>query len=70
MKLFNGPQGNAPLNNRDENTYVRGNRYPDTEDINNNKSLDQTEAFYEYKIKIKKLNRQNELDTTIAGRRN
>jgi cell surface protein SprA len=67
MKLFNGPQGNAPLNNRDENTYVRGNRYPDTEDINNNKSLDQTEAFYEYKIKIKKLNRQNELDTTIAG---
>lgn len=67
MKFFNGPEGNAPLNNRTDNNFVRGNRYPDTEDINNNKSLDQTEAFYEYKIKIKKLSGSNELDTTILG---
>ncbi len=67
MKRFNGPQGNAPLNNSNTNQFVRGNRYPDTEDINNNKSLDQTEAFYEYKIKIKKLPGSNELDTSILG---
>jgi len=67
MKAFNGPQGNAPLNNSNNNDFIRGNRYPDNEDINNNKSLDQTEAFYEYKIKIRKLNGLNELDTTVLG---
>ncbi|MBP6566482.1 MAG: cell surface protein SprA [Saprospiraceae bacterium] len=67
MKKFNGPEGNAPLNNSNTNEFIRGNRYPDTEDINNNKSLDQTEAFYEYKIKIKKLPGTNELDTSILG---
>ncbi|HMU04084.1 MAG TPA: cell surface protein SprA, partial [Saprospiraceae bacterium] len=65
MKQFNGPQGNAPLNNSNQEQFVRGNRYPDNEDLNNNKSLDQTEAFYEYKIKIK--NKNGELDTTILG---
>ncbi len=65
MKEFNGPQGNAPLNNSNQTEFVRGNRYPDTEDLNNNKSLDQTEEFYEYKIKIK--NKDGELDTTLLG---
>lgn len=60
--------GNAPLDNSNTNEFIRGNRFPDTEDINNNKSLDQTEAFYEsIKSKIKKLNGNNELDTTILG---
>ncbi len=67
MKRFNGPEGNAPLNNSNTNEFIRGNRYPDTEDVNNNKSLDQTEAFYEYKIKIKKIPGTNELDTSILG---
>lgn len=67
MKFFNGAEGNAPLDNANTNDFVRGNRFPDTEDVNNNKSLDQTEAFYEYKIKIKKLRGTNELDTTILG---
>ena len=67
MKFFNGPEGNAPLDNRTSNDFIRGNRYPDTEDINNNKSLDQTEAFYEYKITVKKLRGANELDTTLLG---
>lgn len=65
MKEFNGPQGNAPLNNSNQDQFVRGNRYPDNEDLNNNKSLDQTEAYYEYKIKIK--NNSGELDTTLLG---
>jgi cell surface protein SprA len=67
MKGFNGPEGNAPLNNSENNNFVRGNRYPDSEDVNNNKSLDQTEAFYEYKIVIKKIPGTNELDTSILG---
>ncbi|HRO72868.1 MAG TPA: hypothetical protein PK611_04290, partial [Saprospiraceae bacterium] len=44
------------------------NNNPDTEDINNNKSLDQTEAFYEYVLDIKRLDNSNELDTSLVGR--
>ncbi|MBK9256009.1 MAG: cell surface protein SprA [Saprospiraceae bacterium] len=62
FKNFNGPEGNAPLNNAGGATeFVRGNRYPDTEDLNNNKSLDQAESYYEYRVKIK--NNNGELDT-------
>ena len=61
MKDFNGPQGNAPLDNGNQNQFVRGNRYPDTEDLNNNKSLDQADAYYEYRIRLRNLN--GELDT-------
>ena len=66
LRQFNGPQGNAPLTNNATNEFVRGNRFPDTEDLNNNKSLEQTEAYYEYKIKVKPLNVNGnlELDTT------
>ncbi|MCZ2100547.1 MAG: cell surface protein SprA [Chitinophagales bacterium] len=66
MKRFNGPQGNTPFNNgnsQNATTSVRGNNYPDSEDINNNKSLDQTEAFYEYIIDIRRLGNTDELDT-------
>lgn len=66
FKSFNGPQGNTPLGNTENNNFVRGNRYPDTEDINNNKSLDQTESFYEYRLKIKKSG--DGLDTTALGK--
>ncbi|MCC7444577.1 MAG: cell surface protein SprA [Saprospiraceae bacterium] len=71
MKKFNGPQGNTPFNNSNSltaSTSVRGNNNPDTEDINNNKSLDQTEAFYEYVLDIKRLDNSNELDTSLVGR--
>lgn len=75
MRFFNGPEGNAPLDNGNINTsgangstnLVRGNRYPDIEDINNNKSLDQTEAYYEYMLTIKRLSGTNELDTAALG---
>ncbi len=47
-KRFNHPQGNAPTGN----DRVRGNPIPDAEDLNNNKSLDQAEAYYEYVLDI------------------
>ena len=75
MRFFNGPEGNAPLNNGNINTsgangstnLVRGNRYPDIEDINNNKSLDQTEAYYEYMLNVKRMGNSDELDTVALG---
>ncbi|MBK6499579.1 MAG: hypothetical protein IPG00_16065 [Saprospiraceae bacterium] len=50
-----------------QTNFVRGNRYPDVEDINNNKTLDQTEAFYEYVLDIKRLGDSNELDTSALA---
>ncbi|MBK9733712.1 MAG: cell surface protein SprA [Saprospiraceae bacterium] len=66
VRKFNGPQGNSPLNNISSDQFVRGNRFPDNEDLNNNKSLDQNEAFYEYKIRIKN-DGSGELDTAALG---
>ncbi len=68
MKGFNGTQGNTPFSNGSSNInqFIRGNNYPDTEDINNNKTLDQTEAFYEYVIDIRRLGDSKELDTAAV----
>ncbi len=61
MRDFNGPQGNTPeQSDFDNNRFFRGSRNPDSEDLNNNKSLEQAEAYYEYKIKIK--NDNGEID--------
>lgn len=64
MKNFNGPDGNAPLQNNTagNNEFIRGNRYPETEDMNNNKTLDKTESYYEYRVKLR--NNNGLLDTT------
>ncbi|MFZ1704993.1 MAG: cell surface protein SprA [Saprospiraceae bacterium] len=58
MKNFNGPEGNAPLENSSSgnNQFIRGNRYPESEDMNNNRTLDKTESFYEYRVKLKNSN--------------
>lgn len=48
---FNNPEGNSPDISQSED-FVRGNPRPDKEDLNNNRSLDQGESYYEYKIPI------------------
>ncbi|MEE9440117.1 MAG: cell surface protein SprA [Saprospiraceae bacterium] len=75
FKRFNNPQGNAPLGANESNTLQRGNRYPESEDLNNNKSLDQGEGYYKYVINIDNLNGELDVnnhkyitqDTTIKG---
>ncbi len=59
---FNGPEGNAP--NPNATQFERGNPLPDSEDLNNNGSLDQGESYYEYEIKL--FNSNGELDETAA----
>jgi cell surface protein SprA len=62
MRDFNNPQGNTPVQSDfDNNLFYRGNRYPESEDLNGNRSLDQGEGFYEYKIRF--ANKNGELDT-------
>ena len=46
---YNHPQGNAP----DANSRIgTGNPIPDAEDLNDNRSLEQSESYYEYEITI------------------
>ncbi len=45
----NHPQGNAPEQNSQIGT---GNPIPDTEDLNDNRSLDQSEAYYDYQVDL------------------
>ncbi len=76
FKDLNNPQGNAPLDVDQSVNIHRGNRYPDSEDLNNNKSLDQGEGYYKYVITIANLNGEIDKsktnyitqDTTIVGR--
>ena len=49
-KNQNGPQGNAPA--RGDNQIIRANYVPDSEDMNGNRSLEQGEGYYEYKVNI------------------
>jgi len=46
-KKYNNPEGNFPDN---QNGERRGQQKPNKEDLNGNKSLDQTESYYEYRI--------------------
>lgn len=48
-KQYNNPQGNAP----EETTRIgTGNPIPDSEDLNDNRSLDQNESYYEYRVRL------------------
>lgn len=62
LQEFNNPQGNAPVGQNNVQLSSLGNRFPDSEDLNNNRSLDQGEGFYKYVLRLK--NNGGELDTT------
>ena len=54
-KKYNNPEGNFPDNEANER---RGQQKPNKEDLNNNKSLDQTESYYRYVINMQNENGQ------------
>lgn len=55
-KDFNNPQGNAPFNDTGSDQYQRGNRFAESEDLNNNKFLDKGESYYQYTLDIQPTN--------------
>jgi cell surface protein SprA len=68
LKDFNNPQGNAPLDNANQGAagqVLRGNRFPDSEDLNNNRSLDQGESYFHYVLEVR--NQNGFIDSTAAG---
>jgi len=65
-KRFNNLQGNTPSRNNPNDPNIRnqsGNPRPDDEDLNQNKSLDEGESYYEYKVPFNR-NPDGSLDTT------
>ena len=48
-RQFNGPQGNAPIQTQ---RIGIGNPVPDSEDMNDNRSLEQSEGFYRYVVPL------------------
>jgi len=56
-KRYNNPEGNSPISANSDETYnTVGQQYPDEEDINGDFTLNENEAFFEYKVDLKKEN--------------
>ncbi len=69
FKNFNNPEGNAPIGpDNVDNQFARGNRNPESEDLNNNRSLDTGESYYNYEVDIKKA-MGDSLDLSGSGNR-
>ena len=64
-RRFNNQEGNSPVNqNEAGNQNPSSTNYPDQEDLNRDRSLNETEAYFRYKIDLKKttLNGQEVID--------
>jgi cell surface protein SprA len=53
-KNFNGPEGNSPIANSAFSTAAT--LYPDTEDLNRDNSLNETEEYFQYIVDVKPKN--------------
>jgi len=52
-RSFNGTEGNSPIPDNSLNYTVQATNDPDTEDLNNNGSLNFAEQYWEYKIDVR-----------------
>lgn len=52
-KMFNNTQGNSPVN-QSQNFVPFATNFPDAEDLNRDNSLNETEAYFRYKLPLKK----------------
>lgn len=50
---FNSPQGNSPTPDNNQQFTDASNFLPDSEDLNRDNSLNETESYYQYKIPLK-----------------
>lgn len=52
-RYFNNPQGNSPvLNDNSGSQTSAGTSFPESEDINRDNTLNESEAYYQYRIKM------------------
>ncbi|MFT4061553.1 MAG: cell surface protein SprA [Edaphocola sp.] len=50
---FNSPHGNSPISSATATYTTSGSAYPESEDINKDNSLNETEAYYQYHVKLR-----------------
>jgi cell surface protein SprA len=51
-KSFNSPQGNSPISDLNSEYVSSGTSIPESEDLNDDNTLNETEAYYQYRIKL------------------
>ncbi|HET8860766.1 cell surface protein SprA [Marivirga sp.] len=51
-KDFSNLEGNTPANNGDTDVNPSGSRYPDSEDLNNDRTVSTLEEYYEYEVPL------------------
>lgn len=51
-KYFNNPQGNSPVTALNSKYTTSGSALPETEDINNDNTLNENESYYQYRLDI------------------
>jgi len=49
---YNGPHGNSPVNELNTQFTTSGSTIPESEDINRDNSLNETEAYYQYRVRL------------------
>lgn len=54
---FNGPDGNSPINDLNTQFTTSGSTIPESEDINRDNALNETEAYYQYRVRLEPSNR-------------
>ncbi len=52
-KAYNNPQGNSPINDASTNIAQGGNIRPESEDINRDNTLNESEDYFQYRIDLK-----------------
>lgn len=49
---FNNPHGNSPVNNLNTEFTTSGSAIPESEDINRDNALNESESYYQYRVRI------------------
>ncbi|HEY6083473.1 MAG TPA: cell surface protein SprA, partial [Chitinophagaceae bacterium] len=52
-KKFNGSEGNSPISNPNSPYSAAATNYPETEDINHDNTLNETEQYFQYRVDMK-----------------
>lgn len=51
-KKFNNPDGNSPVSNAKDKYVSAATNYPETEDINHDNTLNETEEYFQYRVHL------------------
>ena len=64
-RRFNGPQGNSPVADQ-SGLAANSTNLPDSEDVNGDNTLSETESYYQYKIPLRVGGPNGEIDQELA----